>query len=34
MEWLDIGRSGGLLLGGLAVMAAIAFMYFFGKNLE
>lgn len=34
MEWLEIGQSGRFLLAGLAIMAAIGFMYFFGKNLE
>lgn len=34
MEWLEIGQSGRFLLAGLAILAAIGFMYLFGKNLE
>jgi len=34
MEWLDIGTSGGFLMGALAVLAAGGFMFFLGKNME
>jgi len=34
MEWLEIGTTGGFLLGALAVMAAGGFMFFLGKNME
>ncbi len=34
MEWLDIGASGGFLMGTLAVLAIGGFMFFLGKNME
>jgi hypothetical protein len=34
MEWLEIGTTGGFLLGALAVMATGGFMFFLGKNME
>ncbi len=34
MEWLEIGTTGGFLLGALAGMAAVGFMFFLGKNME
>jgi hypothetical protein len=34
MEWLDIGSSGGFLMGALAVIAVGGFMFFMGKNME
>ncbi len=34
MEWIEIGESGRFLIAGVAILAAIAFMYLFGKNLE
>jgi len=34
MEWIDVGTTGGFLLGALAVMAAGGFMFFLGKNME
>ena len=34
MEWIDVGTSGGFLMGALAVLAAGGFMFFLGKNME
>ena len=34
MEWIDVGTTGGFLMGALAVMAAGGFMFFLGKNME
>jgi hypothetical protein len=34
MEWIEVGSTGGFLLGALAVMAAGGFMFFLGKNME
>ncbi len=34
MEWLEFAPSTGYLLGGLAGLAGIGFLYFMGKNLE
>jgi len=34
MEWLEIGTTGGFLMGVLAVLAAGGFMFFLGKNME
>jgi hypothetical protein len=34
MEWMEIGATGGFLLGALAVIAAGGFMFFLGKNME
>ncbi len=34
MEWIEVGTTGGLLLGALAVVAIGGFMFFLGKNME
>ncbi len=34
MEWLEFAPSGGYMMGGLAVLAGLGFLYFMGKNLE
>jgi len=34
MEWMEVGTTGGFLLGALAVLAAGGFMFFLGKNME
>jgi hypothetical protein len=34
MEWIEVGSTGGLLLGALAVLAIGGFMFFLGKNME
>ena len=34
MEWIEVGATGGFLLGALAVIAAGGFMFFLGKNME
>jgi hypothetical protein len=34
MEWIEVGTTGGFLMGALAVLAAGGFMFFLGKNME
>lgn len=34
MEWLEFSSNGMYIMGGLAVVAAIGFMFFFSKNLD
>ena len=34
MEWIDVGTTGGFLMGALAVMAAGGLMFFLGRNME
>ena len=34
MEWIEVGSSGGFLMGALAVAAVGGFMFFLGKNME
>lgn len=34
MEWLEIGTTGGFLMGALAGLAGVGLMFFMGKSME
>ena len=33
MEWIEVGTTGGFLMGALAGLAGVGFLYFLGKNM-